>query len=149
VRLWRISNYADLAGDGGLRAAGRWHSRGKRIVYLADHPAAALLEVLVHLEVDMDDLPASYRLHAVDIDDSVAVETIDEDNLPPNWRDDATITRAIGDKWLAESRSLLLSVPSALVPFASNWLLNPGLPDSARVRIESSFYVPYDPRLLR
>jgi RES domain-containing protein len=25
-------------------ASGRWHSQGKRIVYLADHPSSALLE---------------------------------------------------------------------------------------------------------
>jgi len=47
MELWRISNYADLSGAGGLQAAGRWHTRGKRIVYLADHPASALLEMLV------------------------------------------------------------------------------------------------------
>jgi hypothetical protein len=97
----------------------------------------------------MDDLPTSYRLHAVDIDESATIETIDEHHLPPNWRDDATITRTIGDKWLAESRTLLLSVPSALVPFASNWLLNPELSESTNVKIESSYHVPYDPRLLR
>jgi RES domain-containing protein len=50
MELWRISNYADLSGAGGLRAAGRWHSQGKRIVYLADHPSSALLEMLVHLD---------------------------------------------------------------------------------------------------
>ena len=50
MELWRISNYADLSGAGdGLLAAGRWHTRGRRIVYLADHPASALLEMLVHM----------------------------------------------------------------------------------------------------
>jgi len=149
VRLWRISNHADLAGQGGLRAAGRWHTRGARIAYLADHPASALLEVLVHLEIDLDDLPTSYQLHAVDIDQDVSSGTIEEDELPANWRDDATITRAVGDKWLTENRTLLLSVPSALVPFASNWLLNPSHPDSVKARIGNSYRVPYDPRLLR
>jgi len=51
MELWRISNYADLSGGGGLQAAGRWHTRGKRIVYLADHPASAVLEMLVHRPV--------------------------------------------------------------------------------------------------
>jgi RES domain-containing protein len=44
MELWRISIYADLSGAGGLMASGRWHSQGKRIVYLADHPSSALLE---------------------------------------------------------------------------------------------------------
>ena len=50
MELWRISNYADLSGIGGLKAAGRWHSQGRRIVYLADHPSSALLEMLVHMD---------------------------------------------------------------------------------------------------
>lgn len=58
MELWRISNYADLSGEGGLRAAGRWHTRGKRIVYLTDHPASALLELLAHMDRDL--IPSSY-----------------------------------------------------------------------------------------
>ena len=45
MRLWRISDFADLAGEGGLLVSGRWHSRGRRIVYLSDHPATALIEI--------------------------------------------------------------------------------------------------------
>ena len=69
MRLWRISDHADLTGEGGLLASGRWHSRGSRIVYLADHPASALVEVLVHLEVESEDIPSSYQLVAVDLSD--------------------------------------------------------------------------------
>jgi RES domain-containing protein len=57
VFLWRISNHALLAGDGGLRVSGRWHTRGKRVVYCAENPAAALLEILVHFEIEIGDLP--------------------------------------------------------------------------------------------
>lgn len=149
MRLWRISSFADLTGEGGLRAEGRWHSRGQRIVYLAEHTASALLEVLVHLEIDVDDLPTSYQLHAVDIDDGASLDAIDDDALPADWRDRTDVTRAAGDRWLAENRTLLLRVPSAIVPFTSNWLLNPSHADRAIVRIADSFGVSFDPRLLR
>ncbi|MEA2543931.1 MAG: hypothetical protein QOH35_5297, partial [Acidobacteriaceae bacterium] len=45
--LWRISNHCDLQGMGGEKTDGRWHTakRGKRIVYLSDYPALALIEV--------------------------------------------------------------------------------------------------------
>jgi RES domain-containing protein len=46
--LWRISRHRDLSGAGGMRAAGRWHEAGRPVVYLAESPAAALLEVCVH-----------------------------------------------------------------------------------------------------
>jgi len=52
MRLWRISDHANLSGDGGIFFSARWHSRGKRIVYLADHPASALLEVIVHVDAN-------------------------------------------------------------------------------------------------
>ena len=60
VRVWRISNYDDLNGLGGLRAGGRWHSRGRQIVYCSEHPAAALLEILVHLDIDL--MPEHFQL---------------------------------------------------------------------------------------
>ncbi|MGH7819352.1 MAG: RES family NAD+ phosphorylase, partial [Candidatus Binatia bacterium] len=46
MTLWRISNHSELKGIGGLRASGRWHTAGRPIVYLAEHPALCLLEVL-------------------------------------------------------------------------------------------------------
>ena len=80
TRLWRISNHASLSGDGGLYASGRWHTRGRRVVYLADHPASALLEVMVHLEIDAEDLPTHYQLLGVDVPDDLASE---ERQRPP------------------------------------------------------------------
>ena len=71
--LWRISNHASLSGEGGLHASGRWHARGRRVVYLADHPASALLEVMVHLEIDAEDLPSHYQLLGVDVPDGMRV----------------------------------------------------------------------------
>ncbi|HXH47142.1 MAG TPA: RES family NAD+ phosphorylase [Bradyrhizobium sp.] len=56
MRIWRISNFDDLSGIGGLKTDGRWHDRGRHVVYAADHPASALLEVMVHLEIDVEGL---------------------------------------------------------------------------------------------
>jgi RES domain-containing protein len=58
--FWRISNYADLSGQGGLYAPGRWHNQGIPVVYCGDHPGSALLEILVH--VDLSDIPTSFQL---------------------------------------------------------------------------------------
>src|ERR1700684_1647451 len=122
MRLWRISDHADLTSEGGLLASGRWHSRGSRIVYLADHPASALVEVLVHLEVDPEDIPSSYQLVAVDLSDDAAFAAIETDQRAPDWRDQINNTRQLGDAWLEQNRVSLLRVPSAIVPFATNWL---------------------------
>jgi RES domain-containing protein len=150
MRVWRISDFADLRGDGGLRASGRWHTRGRPIVYLADHPASALLEVLVHLEVDVEDLPATYQLLATDVPDEMARRaTATEEHLSPDWIENLTVTRRLGDEWLKSAASALLRVPSAIVPSATNWLLNPRHPDAASIRVVDLVRVPFDPRLVQ
>src|SRR5260370_8912306 len=111
MRLWRISNFANLSGEGGLRASGRWHSRGRRVVYLSDHPPSALIEVLVHLEVDVDDLPVSYQLLAVDFPDDLRLQTIAMDALPPDWRTRIVPTRQLGNRCLNPGAPPLLHVP--------------------------------------
>ena len=83
--LWRISNHLSLTGDGALRTAGRWHSRGQRVVYCAQSPAAALLAILVHFEIDIQDLPVRYPLLKVEAPDNVAVERVSVDQLPAAW----------------------------------------------------------------
>ena len=94
MELWRISNYVDLSGIGGLRAAGRWHSQGRRIVYLADHPSSALLEMLVHM--DRDFIPPTHQLLRVAVPDDIKVETVGSE-LSQDWRSQTMVSREIGD----------------------------------------------------
>ena len=146
MQLWRISNYADLTGIGGLHASGRWHSRGRRIVYLADHPASALLEMLVHLDRDL--IPNSYRLLRVMVPETIATSTVASEGLEIDWMDQPDTTRRIGDRWLDQAATALLRVPSVIVPNAINVLLNPAHPDAAAVTIAEVIEAPFDPRLL-
>lgn len=146
--LWRISNHLSLDGAGALKASGRWHSRGRRIVYCTASPAAALLEILVHFEIDLPDLPARYRLLTIAAPDDATVERIATAELPADWIENTAATQLIGDTWIAEGRSLLLAVPSAVVPATDNVLMNPAHPDAGRVRIEATSEHVIDPRLL-
>jgi RES domain-containing protein len=145
MELWRISNYADLSGIGGLRAAGRWHSQGRRIVYLADHSSSALLEMLVHMARDL--VPATYQLLRIVVPADIAVETIDVE-LSADWRSQTLTSREIGDRWLDRSASALLRVPSAISAKGNNYLLNPEHPDAARITVAEIIKAPFDPRLL-
>jgi RES domain-containing protein len=148
MRLWRLSNHANLSGDGGLYAGRRWHSRGHRVVYLADHPASALIEVMVHLELDAEDLPIHYQLLGIEVPDDIATTMIAETELPDSWREQTALTRARGDNWLRVRTAALLRVPSAIVPEATNYLLNPAHPDAARLAIGSAVRARFDPRLV-
>jgi RES domain-containing protein len=149
VRLWRISDFVDLSGEGGLLEPARWHFQLRRVVYLADHPASALLEVIAHLEVDVEDIPDSYQLFAVDAADEISFDVIEREDLPPDWTEDPTTTQDFGDRWLASNRTALLRVPSAIGPFAWNWLLNPLHVDWTRAHIGDIVRARFDPRLFK
>lgn len=146
--LWRISNHSSLAGDGALRASGRWHTRGRRIVYCAQTPAAALVETLVHFEVGIGDLPVRYRLLKIEAPEDAAVEHVRPDQFPTDWIVRSDVTRAVGDEWLASARSALLLVPSAVVPETFNVLLNPAHQDADRIVVAQVSDHVIDPRLL-
>jgi RES domain-containing protein len=144
--VWRISNYADLSGIGGLHSPGRWHPLGNPIVYLSEHPALALLEVMVHLEIDREDLPDTFQLLKVDVPDAMLQRT--SQVLPENWQDDEDITQRLGLEWLRSNASALLSVPSAILPESTNILLNPLHPDAAKISITEVVPFSFDDRLL-
>jgi RES domain-containing protein len=147
--LWRISNHGTLDGRGGLFASARWHTSGRPIVYLATTPAGALVEILVHLELNPAHLPRSYQLLKAEAPDDIRLSAVDWASLPDNWRDDTTISRTKGDEWLAASNSALLEVPSAILPETFNFLLNPLHDDAGRIRVLSHQAYPYDRRLFR
>lgn len=146
--LWRISNHATLEGEGGLIASARWHTQGHPVLYLAETPAGALVEVLVHLELDPAQLPKSYKLLKAEAPDGISVRSIGKTELTANWVQDLLFTRTLGDEWLRSRATALLQVPSAIVPETFNLLLNPHHPDAARVRIVSHRDYPWDKRLL-
>lgn len=142
--LWRISRHRDLSGTGGLRTPGRWHYAGRPVVYLAESPAAALLEVCVHTSAN--DVPPEFSLLRVEGPDS-QVPSIRRQDLPRGWRDRTEVTRELGTAWLETGKSVLLRVPSALVPETANFLFNPLHADAARFRIAETFTYPFDVRL--
>ena len=146
--LWRISNHRSLTGEGGLKYAARWHTAGRRIVYLAESPAGALVEALVHLELEEDDLPRSYTLLRVRVPESLTIKQI---SVPKgeDWKTRHDLSRRLGDAWLAGMMSALARVPSAILPNTTNYLLNPLHQDARKISILESARAEFDPRLLK
>ncbi len=147
--LWRISNHESLSGEGGLRYAARWHNAGSRIVYLAESPAGALIEVLVHLELDPLELPDTYKLLCVSVPTRFHMEAITGWENEKRWKQRLRLTRGLGDAWLRSTRTALAKVPSAVVPSTWNYLLNPDHPDSRKIKIVGVTAAHHDARLLR
>jgi RES domain-containing protein len=114
---------------------------------LEESVAGALLELLVHLELGPVRLPRSYRLLKVEAPD-VSIESISGAELRGSWTEDETLTRSIGDEWLASKRSALLRVPSAVAPETFNVLFNTAHEDAAGLKIASRHEYPWDRRLI-
>lgn len=146
---WRISNHAELSGYGGEKTSGRWHTaaRGKRIVYMSEHPAVALIEVLVNLKANPRLLPDFYQLLKVNIEESISFSVIAPELLSEHWAENLTETRALGDAWLASGASALLVVPSAPTPESYNYLLNPLHADAKALTVVWRKQIAYDKRL--
>jgi RES domain-containing protein len=142
--LWRISRHRDLSGFGGLKAGGRWHHAGRSIVYLAETPAAALLEVCVHTSAN--DVPPEFTLLKIEGPD-IDVPSIQTQELPEDWLTRLEVTRDLGTAWLVRNESVLLRVPSAIVPETRNCLLNPAHRQAAEFRVIEVIGYPFDPRL--
>lgn len=144
--LWRISRHAALDGAGGLLVVGRWHTRGRPVIYSSRNPATCLLEALVHMEIDAEDRPDHFEIFEIKAPDRVASEQRTASSLPRGWRQDIAMTQAVGDEWLASHRSLLLEVPSALVPETWNVLINPAHKQARMLKIVRVYSHPFDQR---
>lgn len=147
--LWRISGHNTLEGLGGELGSARWHtaSGGKRIVYLAEHPALALIESLVNLRADPTESPAAYQLIKIEVAANIAAAELEQDALSPDWQSDTPLTQRLGDAWLSGATSALFRVPSVPSPESWNYLLNPRHPDIRHIKIEWCRWIAYDERI--
>lgn len=151
MRGWRICRkpYAtdSLRGRGGLLTSGRWHSKGRRVVYASGSLALAALEMLVHGDRDM--LPADLVRLELDIPDTLEIQRIDAAALPKNWRSYPAPAdlQTLGDDWLTAASTPVLQVPSAVIPEEFNLLVNPQHPDAAGITVVSTRKFAYDARL--
>jgi RES domain-containing protein len=144
VRIAR-RDYADLSGRGGTRYSGRWHKKGHPIIYAAGSVALAALEYAVHTSVR----PVDSVLMEIEVPDG-AWATIEErigGELPGNWAFVEEQSRQLGTDWLLEGKILMLSVPSVVVPFERNLLLNPRHPQFASVLVRKIAPFFFDPRI--
>lgn len=150
LRGWRIvkSSLAATAfdGEGARLHGGRWNSPGTAIIYVAQSESLAALELLVQLQASH--LLMSYSSIPADFDDAL-VEVLTPAALPLEWKEypAPSALQQTGDRWVAEQRSVVLQVPSAIVPNETNFLINPVHPDFDQVIIGQPNPFQFDPRL--
>lgn len=151
LRAWRItkSKHANTAftGEGAEKGGGRWNSPGTRLVYAASSVSLALVEMLVHFgsEPPLE----SYLLYSVAFDSRDA-NVLTPADLAAGWDSfpPTSISQSIGDEWAQQQTSLVLQVPSAVVPMESNFLFNPAHSRFDKIEIGDPMPFPIDPRLV-
>jgi len=150
--IWRIVHHRHaktaFSGEGARLYGGRWNSPGTPMIYCAGSQSLAILEMLAHL--DSTELLKKYVLFPVEIE-AAFVAHVDRSILPKNWNADPVPSgvQAIGDSWATARSSVALSVPSALVPDESNYLLNPLHPDFIYLKIGKPDAFQFDRRFAR
>lgn len=121
-------------GNGAARNGQRWNARAIRAAYASATLSLAALEYLGTV-VDLDDAPADLVAVPAEFDESV-VEIVDAADLP-EWNSTPPEASVVfGTRWARERRSVVLRVPSVMIPAESNFVLNPDHPrfrDAVRV----------------
>ena len=130
--IFRVAHekYAEdmFSGKGGLRAAGRWSSRGHLVTYAADSLALSVLEVLARAGTFSR---LHHMVYATAQLDERAITRATLEDLPKGWArlPPGRPSRDYGDRWLERSRSVALEVPSVLMPHSYNFVINPAHAD--------------------
>ena len=150
--VYRLSTkkYAkDLSGTGAKIYGGRWNRKGTPIVYTAESRALAFSELLVR--VSLPDTPLNYVMVSIEIPDDVLLEEIHIKDLPSDWNRFPWPYKLqeVGSAWAAANKSLILKVPSVVVPGDCNILINSLHPDISTVSVKEVKKFDFDSRLIK
>lgn len=116
------------------------------VTYLSEHLSLAALEILAHAEdVAMLDAYVALKVTLPD------TELSEPSELPKDWQDNPPpkSTREIGRRWFDEGKTLLLIVPSALIPSEHNYLVNPNHADFTKIEVAEPIEFAFDARVLK
>lgn len=114
----------DISGTGARLFGGRWNPKGVPCLYTSEHVSLALLERFVHAQ-GTDDMSGLMLLSILLPDDSDCVYHTDEKKFKTGWSADFEYSQWLGQQILGEQDMLAFSVPSAIVPFERNIIINP------------------------
>ncbi len=101
------------------------------------------------MHLDEEEAPGTLVAIPADIPEGVPITLVKASELPSNWR--ATPPpeglAETGTRWIEARKTLVLAVPSAIIPRELNYLLNPRHPQFKRVRVGVAERFSFDRRL--
>ncbi|MBI1823361.1 MAG: RES domain-containing protein [Nitrospirae bacterium] len=149
---WRIIQASQrveaLTGEGSHLYGGRWNHKGIPLIYLGGSLALASLEVFVHIS---SIVPFNQKYFSISarISEDVTIKKIERESLPPNWQEFPApdTTKDMGTRWAEQKETVLLQVPSVLIPEEVNYLLNPAHPDFRKIKFSEPKPFYFDARM--
>lgn len=149
-RGWRIVPADKVStafdGEGARLYGGRWNPVGVPMVYASEHQSLAALEVRVH--IDKTSMRKLYKSFAFHFEEGL-MEVLRAGALPKDWKQEppAPSLQKLGGDWAISGRSVILAVPSVIIPGELNYLINPRHPNFAKLRIDPPTDFAFDQRL--
>lgn len=153
---WRIAAETrtypanDLSGLGAALNPGRWNAEGDAVVYATQTRSLAVLETAAH--VDDGAFPLNRYLVEIEIPDALwnVREITDPGTLNPAWDAIPCGMASVdhGSAWLRSVRSVILLVPSVIVPEEHVVMINPVHRDARHLSAKTVRLFEYD-RLFR
>ena len=134
--------------EGARRYGGRWNPVGVPRVYASESQALAALEIRVH--IDKTCMRQRYSALAFRFPAKLA-DSLPEKDLPNNWRFEppSPVLQDLGKQWAQSRSSLVLIVPSVVIPHEKNYLINPLHPDFAQITFDPPKDFAFDVRVFR
>ena len=145
-RIARTKYANDLSGEGARLNGGRWNHKLTPCIYTSESRALALLEYTVN--VNIDDIPRALSFAIIEVpDDNILSVTVE--GLPGNWTESPApaSTKNYGTGLLKKGEYAVIKIPSAVIPFEYNYLLNPLHKDSTKFKILDVHDFVYDVRI--
>ena len=130
MEVFRISkaDYANKLLSSG--SANRWNKNGQNVIYTGSSRSLSTLELIVHRGSVVPKI--EYKVMVISIaDNDNLIKQILISDLPENWRKMAAYPtlQQIGYEWYESQETLILKVPSAIIPYEYNYVINIEHPD--------------------
>lgn len=130
MEVFRISKeeYSKSLSPSG--SANRWNLKSQLVLYTGSSRSLSSLELVVHRGAVKPSF--QYKVMVISIaDDDYLIKQIKIRDLPDNWRSIAAYSdlQRMGSEWYNKRESLVLKIPSAIIPFEFNYVINTEHPD--------------------
>ncbi len=147
IKCYRIADnrHPIFSGDGAQKIGGRWNLIGKSVIYASQNLSCAMLELRVHLN-DVP-LPDTHKYIEIISHKEVSVEEVNVKDLKIWDVSEDSESKELGNKWLEEKRSLILIVPSIIIPQEKNLIINPNHPEYKKLKVSEPRSLRWDERL--